>query len=34
LFLPQGVVGIVQQWKDKRAVRNALSGAQAEEGIS
>lgn len=34
LFLPQGVVGIVQQWKDKRAVKTAQSGAAAEEGIS
>lgn len=33
LFLPQGVVGIVQQWKDKRAESKALS-AQSEGGAA
>lgn len=33
LFLPQGVVGIVQQWKDKREESKALS-AQSEGGAA
>ena len=32
LYLPQGVVGVVQQWKDKRAERKAL--AAVSEGGS
>lgn len=34
LFLPQGVVGVVQQWKDKRAEQKALAAGNAEEAIS
>lgn len=34
LFLPQGVVGVVQQWKDKRAEKKALAAGDAEEALS
>lgn len=34
LFLPQGVVGVVQQWKDKRAEKKALAKGNAEEAMS
>ena len=34
LFLPQGVVGIVQQWKDKRAEKKALQDGSAGEVAS
>ena len=34
LFLPQGVVGIVQQWKDKRAEKKALQDGKAGEVAS
>ncbi len=36
LFLPQGVVGVVQQYKNKRAESKAMAkdGAAAEEGMS
>jgi len=32
LFLPQGVVGVVQQWKDNRAEKKALSAPVADSG--
>ncbi|AUM12636.1 urea ABC transporter permease subunit UrtC [Ketobacter alkanivorans] len=34
LFLPQGVVGVVQQWKDKRAEKKALAAGDAGEALS
>ncbi|MEE2732997.1 MAG: urea ABC transporter permease subunit UrtC [Pseudomonadota bacterium] len=34
LFLPQGVVGIVQQWKDKRAEKKALQAGAGGEVAS
>ncbi|HAG93544.1 MAG TPA: urea ABC transporter permease subunit UrtC [Gammaproteobacteria bacterium] len=34
LFLPQGVVGVVQQWKDKRAEQKALAKGNAGEAMS
>jgi urea transport system permease protein len=34
LFLPQGVVGIVQQWKNKRAEQKALAGGHTEGAAS
>ena len=34
LFLPQGVVGIVQQWKDKRAEKKAMQDGKAGEVVS
>ncbi|WP_317622479.1 MULTISPECIES: urea ABC transporter permease subunit UrtC [unclassified Ketobacter] len=34
LFLPQGVVGVVQQWKDKRAEQKALAKGNGGEAMS